>query len=59
MTAVQTINAPAHQANVNRAGYFAISAREYTSLAKFSNAADKRGLKTAGISRGPYRNRPF
>jgi hypothetical protein len=37
-----------------RVSYFGISAREYTSLAKFSSAADKLGLKTTSIGRGMF-----
>jgi hypothetical protein len=53
----QQINTPAHQAKTrwhgNRAGYFEISHQD-ASLARFSNAADKTGLKTTGITKGPF-----
>jgi hypothetical protein len=58
MTAVQTINTPAHQAKTrwhgNRAGYFGITDREYFALGRFSTAADKAGLKTVSIGRGAF-----
>jgi hypothetical protein len=58
VTAVQTINTPGHQAKTrwhgNRVGHFGISHREYAALARFSTAADKAGVKTSKIGRGPF-----
>jgi hypothetical protein len=38
----------------NRAGSFGITRREYVALGKFSNAAEKLGLETTNISKGPF-----
>src|SRR5438132_14375532 len=55
MTAVQTINAPATiAARNNRAASFGISPRDYLSLGRFSNAANKFGVKTVSIGRGAF-----
>jgi hypothetical protein len=48
---MQTINKQKPVAGLAR---FGISEREITALAKFSNAADKLGLKTTGIGKGPF-----
>jgi hypothetical protein len=53
---METLNgvAPAIAARNNRAASFAISPRDYLSLGRFSNAADKFGLKSTGITKGPF-----
>jgi hypothetical protein len=38
----------------NRAASLGISPREYLSLGRFSNAADKFGLQTTAITKGPF-----
>jgi hypothetical protein len=38
----------------NQAAHFKISTRDYLNLGKFSNAADKLGLKSTGITKGPF-----
>jgi hypothetical protein len=50
---MQTINQKP-PAPGDRVGYFGISRREFVALAKFSNAAEKIGLETTGISKGPF-----
>jgi hypothetical protein len=38
----------------NRAASLRLSPREYLSLGRFSNAADQLGIKSTGISKGPF-----
>ena len=38
----------------SKAGFFAISLREYVALARFSSKAEAIGVKTTGITKGPF-----
>ena len=53
MSAVQTLRQK-RAAPANRGGHVGISQREYFGLAGFANAAEKLGVKTTGITKGPF-----